>query len=451
MEGDKGRPMLVLVIGAGPVGLVAAAGFAREGHRVICAEQDPTRFAALERGSVPFFEPGLEALVSEGVHSGRLSFVRRVADAPPCEVVVVAVGTPSQDNGEVDLRYVFDAVHEIVRWAREPLIIAMKSTVPPGTGSQIERRFLQGTAKPIHYVANPEFLREGHAVHDWFHPTRTVVGAQVPEALSAMRGLYQGIRAPLFEMDVTTAEMVKYSSNAFLATKVSFINEIANLCEAVGADVDQVAQAMGADPRIGADYLQAGVGYGGSCFPKDTRALNAMSDANGYAFRLLKAVIEVNARQQERAVQRVADALGSHLQGARVAVLGVAFKPETDDVRESPALEIIPHLLEAGAQVAIWDPRAMDSARPVLPEGVAFAANAYEACADCHAVMVLTAWPEIVSLDWKRIKHDMVDPYIVFDGRNCLPDGLALAGLTHLRIGRPEGSVTEGREKILRL
>lgn len=441
MTGDKGRPIRVLVVGAGPVGLVAAAGFAREGHKAVCAEQDPMRYAILERGSVPFFEPGLEALVSDGLSSGRLSFVRHVSDAPPCDVAIVAVGTPSQDNGEVDLRYVFGAVEEIVRWAREPLVMAMKSTVPPGTGSRLEQHFLPAMAQSISYVANPEFLREGHAVHDWFHPTRTVLGTRAPEALTLMRQLYHGIRAPLFETDVTTAEMVKYASNAFLATKVSFINEIANLCEAVGADVAQVAQVMGADPRIGADYLQAGVGYGGSCFPKDTRALNAMSDANGYAFRLLKAVIEVNAGQRRRAVQRVADALGGRLRGARVAVLGVAFKPDTDDVRESPALEIIPQLLESGAQVSVWDPRAMKSARPAFPKAVAFAANAYEACAACHAVMVLTAWPEFVSLDWTRIRRDMADPYVVFDGRNCLPEELALAGLIHLRIGRPERSV----------
>jgi len=442
MAGDKGRPMLVLVIGAGPVGLVAAAGLAREGHGVICAEQDPTRFAVLERGSVPFFEPGLGALVSEAVRSGRLSFVRRISDAPPCDVAIVAVGTPSQENGEVDLRYVFDAVQEIGRWARKPLVLAMKSTVPPGTGSRLERRFLRDTAAPIHYVANPEFLREGHAVHDWFHPTRTVIGARGPEPLAVMRELYRNIRAPRFEMEITTAEMAKYASNAFLATKVSFINEIANLCDAVGADVAQVAQAMGEDPRIGPDYLQPGVGYGGSCFPKDTRALNAMSDANGYAFRLVKAVIEVNAGQRRRAVQRVTAALGGRLQGARVAVLGVAFKPETDDIRESPALEIIPQLLDAGAQVSVWDPRAMESARLVLPKAVALAADAYEACAACHAVIVLTAWPEFVSLDWTRIKRDMVDPYVVFDGRNCLPEELALAGLIHLRIGRPETSAT---------
>ncbi len=462
MTGDEGRQVRVLLVGAGPVGLVAAAGFAHGRHRVVCAEQDATRYATLARGSLPFFEQGLDALVSDGLRSGCLSFVQHVADAPPCEVVMIAVGTPSMDNGEVDLRYVFEAVQEIVRWAREPLVIAMKSTVPPGTGSRMEQHVLQG--KPIHYVANPEFLREGQAVHDWFHPSRTVVGAQTPEALAVIRKLYQGIRAPLFEMSVTTAEMVKYASNAFLATKVSFINEIANLCEAVGADVAQVAQAVGADPRIGSDYLQAGVGYGGSCFPKDTRALNAMSDANGYAFRLLKAVIEVNAGQRRRAVQRLADALGGRLRGARVAVLGVAFKPETDDVRESPSLEIIPQLLEAGAQVAVWDPRAMGSARSVLPKDVVFAADVYEACAACHAVMVLTAWPEFASLDWDRIRQGMAEPYVVFDGRNCLPDELAQAGLIHLRVGRPErllvsttphhtvtAPVRNGREKIIRL
>lgn len=429
--------MRVLVVGAGPVGLVAAAGFARDGHNVVCAEQDQGRYAALARGSVPFFEPGLEALVSEGVRSGRLSFVRSISDAVPCDVAMVAVGTPSQENGEVDLRYVFDAVQEIGRWARKPLVLAMKSTVPPGTGSRLERRVLQELAAPIHYVANPEFLREGHAVHDWFHPTRTVIGAGGPEPLAVMRELYRNIRAPLFEMDVTTAEMAKYASNAFLATKVSFINEIANLCDAVGADVAQVAQAMGKDPRIGPDYLQPGVGYGGSCFPKDTRALNAMSDANGYPFRLVKAVIEVNAGQRRRAVQRVTAALGGRLHGLRVAVLGLAFKPETDDVRESPALEIIPQLLEAGARVSVCDPRAMESASLVLPKVVTFAADAYETCANCHAVMVLTAWPEFVSLDWTRIKRGMVEPYVVFDGRNCLPEELAHSGLVHLRVGRP--------------
>ncbi len=433
--------MRVLVVGAGPVGLVAAAGFARDGHRVVCAEKEAARYAAIERGLVPFFEPGLEALVSESVRSGRLSFVQRVAEAPSCEVGIVAVGTPSQGNGDVDLRYVFHAVQEIVRWAEEPMVMVMKSTVPPGTGTRVEQQLLQGTTKPIRYVANPEFLREGHAVHDWLHPARTVVGARAPEALVVMRELYRNVPAPLFEMDTTTAEMVKYASNAFLATKVSFINEIANLCEVMGADVGQVAEAMGADPRIGPDYLQAGVGYGGSCFPKDTRALSAMSDANGYIFHLLEAVIEVNARQRRRAVERVTAALGGHLHGARIAILGVAFKPQTDDVRESPVLEIIPQLLQAGAQVTVWDPRAMASARLVLSKAVSFAADAYEACASCHAIMVLTAWPEFASLNWKRIKDNMVDPGVVFDGRNCLPDELTEVGLIHLRVGRPQRSV----------
>ena len=416
---------------------MAAAGLAHAGHQVVCAEQDPTRYAPLQRGVVPFLEAGLETLLSDGLRTGRLTFVQHVADAPPYEVGIVAVGTPPLGNGEVDLHFVFAAVQQVVRWAPRPVVLAMKSTVPPGTGSRVERLFLREAAQPIHYVANPEFLREGLAVSDWFHPARTVVGASAPEALAVMRALYRGIQAPLFETDVTTAEMAKYASNAFLAAKVSFINEIAHLCEAIGADVARVAEVMGADPRIGPDYLQPGVGYGGSCFPKDTRALNVISDTNGYAFRLLKAVIEVNAHQRRYAVQRVADAVGGNLRGIRVAVLGVAFKPGTDDVRESPALEITSLLLERGAQVALWDPRAMASARPLLSDAVTFAGDAYEACAGCHAVMVLTAWPEFASLDWTRIGRTMADPRVVFDGRDCLPDRLAEAGLTLLRIGRP--------------
>jgi len=400
------------------------------------------RFAILERGRAPFFEPGLDPLVADVLRSGCLSFVRRVADAPSCEVVLVAVGTPAQADGRVNLRYAFEAVQEITGWAREPLILAMKSTVPPGTGVRIERQFLRGRTPRILYVANPEFLREGRAVDDWFRPTRTVLGAWEPEGFAAMRALYERIDAPVFEMDVTTAEMVKYASNAFLATKVSFINEIANLCELTGADVTRVAEAMGADPRIGPHHLHAGIGYGGSCFPKDTRAFDAISDANGYAFRLLKAVIEVNAHQPRRAVQRIAGALGGDLTGTRVAVLGVAFKPVTDDVRESPALAIISHLLEAGAHVVVYDPRAMAPGRSVLPRAVGFADDAYEACAGCRAVMVLTAWPEFAALDWERIRREMVDPYVVFDGRNCLPDGLTRLGLIHMRIGRPETMAT---------
>jgi len=430
--------MRLLIVGGGPVGLVAAAGFARDGHRVICAEQDERRYDALSRGAVPFFEPGLDALVSDAVRSGRLSFVRRVADAPGCELAMIAVGTPSKVSGEVELRFVLDALGEVVQWARDPLVLAMKSTVPPGTGARLEAHFLRAAGKPIQYVANPEFLREGHAVQDWVLPTRTVVGAHEAGALGLLRELYAGVQAPFFATDTTTAEMIKYASNAFLATKVSFINEIANLCEVLGADVEEVADAMGADPRIGPDYLQAGVGYGGSCFPKDTRAFNAISDANGYPFRLLKAVIEVNAYQRRRAVRRIAEALGGGLQGARVAVLGVAFKAETDDVREAPALEIIPHLIEMGAQVTVYDPRAMAAARSALPNAVAFARDPYEACAGAHAVMVLTAWPEFAALDWARVRRGMAAHYIVFDGRNCLPDTLGGVGLRHLRVGRPE-------------
>jgi len=428
--------MRILVVGAGRVGLVAAAGFARDGHQVVCAEQDPQRLAALTRGTVPFFEPGLDSLVSEAVGGGRLLFIRRTGEAQPCEAVVIAVGTPSLEGGDVDLQYVTGAVREVVEWARQPVVMVMKSTVPPGTGTRIQRQFLDDAAAPVRYAANPEFLREGHAVDDWFHPARTVIGTESPEARSLLRSLYGHIDAPLYEMDVTTAEMVKYASNAFLATKVSFINEIANLCEALGADVIQVAQVMGADPRIGPDHLQAGVGYGGSCFPKDTRALNALSDASGYAFRLLKAVIEVNADMRRRAVERVAQALGGRLRGARVAVLGLAFKAHTDDVRGSAALEIVTGLVQAGAHVAAWDPRAVSPARLVLPGSVAYARDAYEACQDAQAVMVLTAWPEFITLDWARVHAAMRPPRVIFDGRNALLDDLEAKGFVHLRVGR---------------
>lgn len=437
-----GGPLRVLVVGAGPVGLTAAVGFAHAGHHVVCAEQDPVRCAAVERGTVPFLEPYLEPLLRDALRRGGLRVVPRVEDAPPCEAALVAVGTPPRRSGEVDLRYVVEAVRQITRWASGPLVLAMKSTVPPGTGAQLERGFLRESVQPIHYAANPEFLREGHAVLDWFHPARTVVGSGAPEARAVMRVLYRSIDAPLFETDVITAEMAKYASNAFLAAKVSFINEIAALCESVGADVGRVAEVMGADPRIGPGYLRPGVGYGGSCFPKDTRALEAIAGVNGHAFRLLKAVIEVNEDQPRRAVQRVATALGGTLEGIRVAVLGVAFKPGTDDVRESPALEIAALLHEAGAQVVLWDPQALGAARALLRGRGLPAADAYEACAGAHAVMVLTAWPEFSTLDWPRIARSMVDPRIVFDGRNCLPDVVAEAGVRLLRVGRSDRAGT---------
>lgn len=425
----------VTVVGTGYVGLVTGVCLAHSGHDVTCVDIDAAKVEQLRAGRPTIYEPGLDTLLAEGIASGRLRF-----ETPDNgwrslvgDVTFIAVGTPMAPNGAADLSYVRDAVSSLASEAERPFTLVMKSTVPPGTGDTLHSRYLADAAAPIAYVSNPEFLREGHAIEDWYHTDRIVMGARDPRAFETLRRLYADLDAPMVETDIASAETIKYASNAFLSTKISFINEIANLCDAVGADIDAVSQGVGMDHRIGPAFLRAGIGYGGSCFPKDVRALDFIATLHGYDFTLLKAVIEVNNRQRLLPVIALAEALPD-LHTRTIAVLGLAFKPDTDDVRESPALDIVPLLAQEGCTVRVYDPVA--GSAPI--EGAERSPDVWTALDGASAAVVVTDWAEFSAMDWEKARKTMVDPAIVFDGRNCLDrTSVEKAGLVYMAIGRP--------------
>ncbi len=419
------------VIGTGYVGLVTAAGFAELGSDVYCVDIDSEKVARLQRGEVPIYEPGLEELIER--NSERLHFSTEIGDAlGAARLQFVAVGTPPTYSGDADL----SAVHAVADAipASDDHALVMKSTVPCGTGASLVRDFGQQGKSGLGYVSCPEFLKEGSAVRDFLHPDRVVVGDTGDWAGDAVVQLYEPLGAPLVRTDVASAEMVKLASNAFLATKISFINEIANVCEETGADVIEVARGMGLDDRIGAKFLQAGIGYGGSCFPKDVEALKQLAGNSGYHFQLLTAVIEVNELQKRRVIGKLQHRLGD-LAGKRIALLGLAFKPQTDDMREASSLVLAARLQAAGAEVSAYDPVAHEEARELL-RGVHFAETAIEAVRDCDAAVLVTEWPEIVGLDFDRVAREMRGDVLI-DGRNALdPDKMRAAGLRYEGIGR---------------
>lgn len=424
----------VTVVGTGYVGLVTGVCLAHSGHNVTCVDIDPAKIQTLTAGTSTIYEPGIEELLAQGIANGNLRF------ATPengwrdliSDITFIAVGTPMAENGAADLSAVRTVVAALAEAADRPFTLVMKSTVPPGTGAALATRFLSDAAVSIGYVSNPEFLREGHAIDDWLHTDRIVLGSNSEPGLAAMRELYADIDAVIVATDVASAETIKYASNAFLSTKISFINEIANLCDCIGADIDAVATGVGLDTRIGSQFLKAGIGYGGSCFPKDTRALDFIATLNGYQFTLLKSVIEVNNRQRLQPVVALANALPD-LYDRSVAILGLAFKPNTDDVRESPTLDIVPLLSEEGAVIRIYDPIAAD----VPVAGAARVGTVWDALKGASAAIVVTEWQEFVDLDWAKARSVMADPAIIFDGRNCLDaDAVRAAGLTYMAVGR---------------
>jgi len=425
--------MRVTVIGTGYVGLVTGVCLANSGHDVTCVDIDAAKVATLSGGTCTIYEPGLEEIMTSSIAAGRLRFSTPDAGWAPLlgEVVFVAVGTPSADNGSANLSYVRSAVQSVAAEATAPLTLVMKSTVPPGTGRTLIERYLDGSSAEIGYVSNPEFLREGHAVTDWYQTDRIVLGGRDESHIDKLAELYSDIHAPVLRTNIESAETIKYASNAFLSTKISFINEIANVCDFVGADIDAVSSGIGMDRRIGPDFLKAGIGYGGSCFPKDTRALDFISTINGYQFDLLKAVIDVNNRQRLLPVIHLAR-LGN-LHQKKIAVLGVAFKPFTDDVRESPAVDIVPLLLELGASVELYDPVAAEITIP----GANRVDSATAALTGASAAVLLTEWPEFLELDWSAAAAVMAADAVVFDGRNAL-DAAAVtaAGLRYMAVGR---------------
>jgi UDPglucose 6-dehydrogenase len=421
----------VTVFGAGYVGLVSGVCLASSGHKVTVLDVDPAKLESLRRDEVPFFEPGLDDLMREARTAGNLEFALADEVDRIEGIAMVAVGTPSTATGSADLRFVRSVIDTIAENAEPGSVVVMKSTVPPGTGAKLAARL---APHGILYASNPEFLREGSAVKDWFETDRVVVGGTA-DAIERVRPLYADIEAPLFECDISSAEMIKYASNAFLATKISFINEIAVLCDLMGATVDDVARGVGMDERIGPAFLNAGIGYGGSCFPKDTRALDFMATLNGYDFHLLRAVIEVNARQRLLPVRALKQHFGS-LEDRKIAVLGLTFKPDTDDTREAPAIEIISLLRAEGAEVVGFNPIPVP-----MPELSANADSVQEALAQADAAIITTEWEEIVRADWPALVKTMAQNPVVFDGRNALdPRVIRDAGGKYIGVGRPGGA-----------
>ena len=420
------------VIGTGYVGLVTAAGFAELGSDVYCIDIDADKIEGLKRGEIPIYEPGLEELVAK--NRERMHFSTDIANAlENARLLFVAVGTPPTYSGDADLSAVYAVVDSMPASDRHALV--MKSTVPCGTGSHIQRRFKQTGKDGFRYVSCPEFLKEGSAVKDFLEPDRVVVGDEHDWAGQAVVDLYAPLNAPLVRTDIRSAEMIKLASNAFLATKISFINEIANVCDETGADVTEVARGMGLDDRIGPKFLQAGIGFGGSCFPKDVTALKQLAGNSGYHFQLLNSVIEVNELQKRRVVQKLMKHLGT-LTGKRIALLGLAFKPNTDDMREASSLVLSARLLADGATLTAYDPVAEEEARKLIT-GVDFAPSAVEACAEADAIILVTEWPEFKELDLGAVAQTMQGRLIV-DGRNFLdPKAVRDAGLIYEGIGRP--------------
>src|SRR5690349_1776186 len=429
--------MTIAVVGAGYVGLTTAACLAHLGHEVVCADIDADRVARLRKGEVPILEDGLTSLINEGLASKRLSFVVGAAVAARgADVVFLCVQTPRGEDGSADLSFVESVAREIAPVLVPRAIVVNKSTVPVGSTRFVQRVLAEaGTTEHITVASNPEFLREGQAVHDFLHPDRIVIGCEDPESAVRVSELYRGVNAPVLVTDPASAEMIKYASNAFLATKVSFINAIANLCEAVDADVREVAIGMGYDARIGFQFLHPGPGFGGSCFPKDVAALLHTARDAGYDFQLLDGVVEVNRGQHERIVDKVRAAAGGSLAGAEVAVWGLTFKADTDDLRDSPSLVVASKLIEAGAAVRGYDPVAGEAAGVLMPE-LDVRADPYEAAAGADVVALLTEWEELRWLDFDRVHSLMRRPAVV-DARNLLdPSAMRRRGFDYTGVGR---------------
>ena len=438
----------ICVIGVGYVGLVTAACFADLGNRVIALDIAEQKIEGLRRGEMPIYEPGLGELVERNVRSGRLTFTTSYDEGlHGVEFVFIAVGTPPGMEGEADLRYLSAAVESVARSMREPLIIVNKSTVPVGTGDLVAEIIRQHQPRPVQFsvVSCPEFLREGSAIADFMQPHRTVLGSTDPEAAEKVAQLHLPLRAPIVITDLRTAEMNKYASNEFLATKISFINEIANICEALGADVKEVAIGMGYDRRIGPLFLDAGLGYGGSCFPKDVKALAYMAAEKGRHPQLLYAVMEINDDRRPMAVNRIREMLGD-LQGKSIGLLGLSFKPNTDDMRDSPSIDLANALIAAGASVRAYDPVAMEVARTSLPE-VEMCQDVYALAQDCDALVVVTEWNEFKQIDMQHLRQIMRQP-VIFDGRNIYdPEAMRRLGFNYRGLGRGyNGSLQDVKE-----
>ncbi|WP_340117332.1 UDP-glucose/GDP-mannose dehydrogenase family protein [Pelagibius sp. 7325] len=434
--------MRIAMVGTGYVGLVSGACFSEFGTEVVCIDKDAAKIKRLEAGEIPIFEPGLEVLVANNRAAGRLTFTTDLQSAvAEADAVFIAVGTPTgRTGGEADLTYVYDAVREVAAALNGYTVVINKSTVPVGTGRAVERLIREtNPVAEFDVVSNPEFLREGAAINDFMRPDRVIIGAETDRAREVMRALYRPlylIETPILFTTLETAELTKYAGNAFLAMKITFINEIADLCERVGADVHDVARGIGLDGRIGRKFLHPGPGYGGSCFPKDTLALVHTAQKAGTPVRIIETVIDINDKRKRAMAARIVEACGGSVNGKTVAILGVTFKPNTDDMRDAPSLQIVPALIGAGAKVRAFDPEGMAQAESLLP-GVSWCKNAYEAMTGADAVAILTEWNEFRGLDVDRIKSIMKAPVMV-DLRNVYnPTDMLAAGFDYSSVGRP--------------
>ncbi len=437
--------MHVAVVGTGYVGLVSGACFSEFGHNVICVDKDAKKIAGLKQGEMPIYEPGLQKLVEGNAEAGRLSFTTDLAEAvKDADAVFIAVGTPSRrGDGHADLSYVYAAAEEIAQAITGYTVVVTKSTVPVGTGAEVEK--IIRAARPdaqFDVVSNPEFLREGAAIEDFMRPDRVVIGTDSEDAREVMRELYRPlylIETPIVFTRRQTSELIKYAANTFLATKITFINEIADLCEILDADVQDVARGIGLDGRIGRKFLHAGPGYGGSCFPKDTLALVRTAQDAGSPLRIVETVVDINAKRKKAMAQKIIDACGGSVSGKTIAVLGLTFKPNTDDMRDSPSLDIVPALIAAGAKVRAYDPKGMDEAKHML-DGVDWCKGAYDTMGDADALAILTEWNEFRALDLDKVRSLMKTP-VMIDLRNIYnPDDMAEAGFDYTCIGKSKVS-----------
>lgn len=436
--------MKIAIVGTGYVGLVSGACFAEMGIDVTCVDIDQAKIERLRAGDIPIYEPGLDELVLRNSQEGRLHFTTRLADClDGVEAVFSAVGTPPDEDGSADLHYVLEVAREVGRHMQHYLVVVTKSTVPVGTARKVEAAIREELTKrgvdiPFDVASNPEFLKEGSAIKDFMSPDRVVVGVESEKARELMTRLYAPFMLNNFRViftDVPSAEMIKYAANSMLATRISFMNDIANLCELVGADVNQVRKGIGSDTRIGSKFLYPGCGYGGSCFPKDVKALVQTAEQNGYDMRVLKAVEEVNERQKSVLFEKLRRHYGD-LQGKTIALWGLAFKAETDDMREATSLVTIRHLLEAGCTVRVFDPAAMDEARRRLGDAIIYASDIYDAARGADALLLLTEWKQFRLPSWARV-HDLMRNPIVFDGRNIYdPAEMRKNGFEYYSIGR---------------
>ena len=432
--------MKIAVVGSGYVGLVAGACFAENGNEVVCIDKDPAKIRALQRGQIPIYEPGLEEMVRRNRGLKRLTFTTDLAKGVRAsEIIFIAVGTPTGEDGSADLQHVLDVAQETARAMNGYKVVVNKSTVPVGTAAKVRDILRKETTHPFSVVSNPEFLKQGAAIDDFMKPDRVVIGAEDARAAELMKELYSPFTrtgAPIMLMDNASAELCKYAANAMLATRISFMNEVANVCEAMGADVDQVRKAVAADRRIGPSFLFPGVGYGGSCFPKDVKAMLRFSQTADYDFQILKSVEAVNEKQKLRLLEKLKKHFGS-LKGKRIAVWGLSFKPRTDDMREAPSVPLIHGILAAGAEVHAYDPEAMAMAKKTFGSKVHLAENSYAALTGADALALVTEWNEFREPDFARMRKLMRSP-VIFDGRNIYnPEQIKAQGFSYFSIGRP--------------